>query len=86
MAEDNLLLIIRVGLIGFTKNIRNKKGLTNEFIISGNGKQVRDILYVDNVVNLCLKVIKILIKKRSEYLMLEVELKIVYLYLNFSEY
>ena len=57
------------GWIGWfcQKAIEVKRGLLKEpFTISGNGKQVRDILYVDDVVNLYLKVSKNIDKAKGQ--------------------
>lgn len=57
------------GWIGWfcQKAIETKKSLLKEpFTISGNGKQVRDILYVDDVVNLYSKVIENIDKAKGQ--------------------
>lgn len=57
------------GWIGWfcQKAIEVKRGVLKEsFIISGTGKQVRDILYVDDVVNLYLKVSKNIDKAKGQ--------------------
>jgi len=57
------------GWIGWfcQKAIEVKRGILKEpFTISGNGKQVRDILYIDDVVNLYLKVIKNIDKAKGQ--------------------
>ena len=58
------------GWIGWfcQKALEVKKGTQNEpIVISGNGKQVRDILYVDDVVDLYFKSIKNIDKVKGKY-------------------
>jgi len=57
------------GWIGwfYQKAIEVKRGLLKEpFTISGNGKQVRDILYIDDVVNLYFKTIERINKLKGD--------------------
>jgi CDP-paratose 2-epimerase len=57
------------GWIGWfcQKAIETKKGTLSEpFTISGNGKQVRDVLYADDMVNLYLDVVKKIGKTRGQ--------------------
>ncbi|MDO9325302.1 MAG: SDR family NAD(P)-dependent oxidoreductase [Methanoregula sp.] len=57
------------GWIGWfcQKAIETKKGTLNEpFTISGNGKQVRDVLYADDMVNLYLEVVKNIDKTKGQ--------------------
>jgi len=48
------------GWIGWfcQKAINQKRGLQDKFYISGNGKQVRDVLHCDDMVNLYIKISK----------------------------
>ena len=57
------------GWIGWfcQKAIETKRGTINEqFTISGNGKQVRDVLFADDMVNLYLEVVKNIDKTRGQ--------------------
>ena len=57
------------GWIGWfcQKAIETKLGTENEpFTISGNGKQVRDVLYADDMVNLYLEVVRNINKTRGQ--------------------
>jgi len=58
------------GWIGWfcQKALEVKKGTQNEpIVISGNGKQVRDILYVDDVVDLYFRSVKNIDKVKGKY-------------------
>ena len=51
-----MLLLTRVGLVGLPKAIEIKRDLRRDFYNLWNGKQVRDVLHADDVVNLYFKV------------------------------